>query len=328
MEIKSMRILSADNQNDLREAGGLLRGGHVVAIPGDTGYFLAADAANPSAVARMCAIKGGADRKPLPVLAAGGIPLAFTNANRLGEPPVTSASEIGFIGLGGIIDSGRCAVARLSAAIDPANKAPQLLRHSAAVIGITGGSGSGKSAVTDRLKALGAAVIRADETYHRLLRTDEAMLSELRERFFGAFDIDGAFDRAAMRDIAFGDRASLADLNRITHPYVIKDIRREMAEVFLKNPETPIAVEAIALIGSGADTLCTVKAAVTAPFEKRAERIMYRDGLTREDALKRLVSQKNDDYYINNCDVCIENDGSFDELNERVDDFWAGLVRS
>jgi dephospho-CoA kinase len=180
----------------------------------------------------------------------------------------------------------------------------------------------------DRLRFLGAAVIRADEVYQKLLRTDDGMCMELKERFPNAFTKDGAFDRAAMRGIAFSDSGALADLNRITHPHVIKEIRRNMAQAFIKDSGAPIAIEAIALIGSGLDMLCTARIAVTAPYLKRAERIMLRDGLASEEAMKRLRNQKDDGYYIANCDITIENNGTEDELTAKVDELWKTRVIS
>jgi tRNA threonylcarbamoyl adenosine modification protein (Sua5/YciO/YrdC/YwlC family)/dephospho-CoA kinase len=388
----AMRIFDGGNEQDIIEAGRLLRDGGVVAIPTETVYGLAADASSPEAIARVYAVKGRPDNKPLPILMAGeedairlchvtatarelmakywpgpltlimnaseegsatlctlpqskpggcatvgarcpdhpaalavlrhaGVPLALTSANRSGEPPPSSPSQIDLIGLGGIVDGGLCAVGKPSAILDVTCDPPQLLRHSAAVTGVTGGSGAGKSAVLERLKDLGAAVIRADGVYHALLGSDEGMLSELRERFPSAFR-DGTFDRAAMRKIAFSDPADLAALNHITHPYVIKEIRRRMAQAFLKGSGTPIVIEAIALLGSGLDALCSLKVAVTAPFLTRVERIMARDGLESDDVMKRLKNQKDDAYYTAHCDITIENKGTAEELNERVDRLW------
>jgi tRNA threonylcarbamoyl adenosine modification protein (Sua5/YciO/YrdC/YwlC family)/dephospho-CoA kinase len=396
-----MRIFDGNCEKDIREAGEVLREGGVVAIPTETVYGLAADASNPAAIARIYAIKGRPDNKPLPVLMSGeedavrlcrltvsarelmakywpgpltlimntteegqklhiqppsgpaaaaapptiggrcpdhpaalavlrgaGVPLALTSANRSGEPPPSSPSQIDLIGLGGIVDGGPCAVGRPSAILDVTNDPPQLLRHSAEVIGITGGSGSGKSVVMERLKERGAAVIRADEVYHRLILSDEGMLAELRERFPKAFLQSGTFDRAAMRGIAFSDTEALADLNRITHPHVIKEVRREMAQAYLKDSAAPIAIEAIALIGSGLDALCSFKIALTAPFLTRVERIMARDGLESEDVMKRLRNQKNDEYYSEKCDMTIDNNGTEKDLIEKVDELWKTRINS
>ena len=378
-----MRIFDGFNDADLREAGVLLRGGEVLAIPTETVYGLAADASSPAAVARIYAIKGRPDNKPLPVLVAGlegaetlcshipgiareliaahwpgpltlvlptsggtvacrcpahpaalevlrhaGVPLALTSANLSGKPPPLSASQITLTGLGGIVDGGECAVGRPSAILDVTKDPPELLRHSAAVIGVTGGSGAGKSVVMDRLEELGAAVIRADDIYHKLLRSDEGLLEKLRDRFIDAFPIPGgSFDRTVMRRLAFSDPQALADLNRITHPHVVSEIRRVMASVFLQNNETPVAIEAIALIGSGLEGLCSVKVAVTAPFEERVRRIMERDGLSREDTLKRIQNQKSDEYYTANCDIDLENNKGTPELTEKVDNLWKANVK-
>ncbi|MDR0292676.1 MAG: threonylcarbamoyl-AMP synthase [Oscillospiraceae bacterium] len=378
-----MRIFDGGSDADLREAALLLRDGGVVAIPTETVYGLAADASNPSAVARVFAVKGRPDDKPLPLLVAdaadaarlcggsmppaacelaerfwpgpltlvlpvsgqngppsvavrcpahpaslailrhAGVPLALTSANRSGEPPPATASDVTLSGLAGIVDGGPCAVGRASAILDLTRDPPEILRHGAPVFGVTGPSGAGKSAVLSQLGELGAAVIRADGVYHALLQSHEPMLRELRERFPQAFPRSGlTFDRAAMRGIAFGDPAALTALNRITHTYVIAEIRRELARVFLNDRETPAAIEAIALIGSGLDALCSVKIAVTAPFETCLRRVMSRDGLSREDAAARLQNQKPNEYYISNCNILLENNGTERELVEKTDAIW------
>jgi dephospho-CoA kinase len=180
----------------------------------------------------------------------------------------------------------------------------------------------------DRLKALGAYTIRADEVYRGLLANDADMLSELRERFSEAFtQTDGAFDRVAMRRIAFSNPGKLADLNRITHPYVLREIRRETARAFMRGGSTPVAVEAIALIGSSLEMLCTLKIAVIAPFNVRVERAMSRDGMSRKDAEARRKSQKNDDYYITNCNIAIDNNDTLEVLSEKVTLLWETHIR-
>jgi dephospho-CoA kinase len=181
----------------------------------------------------------------------------------------------------------------------------------------------------ERLEELGAAVIRADSVYHTLLLSNTDMLAELRVRFPETFaGPGGAFDRVRMRGIAFSDRQALADLNRITHPYVLGEVRREMARVFLKGEDTPIAIEAIALIGSGLDSLCSLKIAVTAPLETRLERIMARDGLTREETSERIRNQKPEEYYKSYCNIILNNNGTADELREGVDRLWEKHVKS
>jgi dephospho-CoA kinase len=206
-------------------------------------------------------------------------------------------------------------------------------KNAAPFLGITGGSGAGKSLVLDRLEELGAVTIRADTVYHALLLSNTDMLAELRECFPEAFTgpedrtsyesgyMDKLhFDRSIMRSIAFSDHNALADLNRITHPYVLAEVCRKIAP--LKGKGIPIAIEAIALIGSGLDEFCSLKVAVTAPLEVRLRRIMARDGLTREKASERLRSQKTEEYYIAHCNIILKNNGTAGELKKGVDKLW------
>jgi len=215
----------------------------------------------------------------------------------------------------------------------------------APIIGVTGGSGAGKSYVLKRLEELGAAPVRADAVYHGLLLSNTDMLAELRCRFPEAFTgPDGPssrypefsypeygymgklhFDRAKMRDIAFSDPLALADLNRITHPYVLAEVCRKI--VSLKGEKIPIAIEAIALIGSGLDEFCSVKVAVTAHPLIRLERIMSRDGLSREEASERIRNQKTEEYYRANCNITLENNGTLEDLRKDVDKFWEKYMK-
>jgi len=188
------------------------------------------------------------------------------------------------------------------------------------IIGITGGSGAGKSVVLGRLEELGAVALRADDIYHSLLRSDAEMLEALREQLPDAFNSDGTFNREKMRDIAFSDKNALAALNGITHPYVIKEIEREIERAVAEGKA--VAIEAIDLIGSVLDGRCTWKIAVIAPLEIRLERIISRDGLSREDALARIGSQNTDEYYMSHCNIILKNNGSSKELIEGVDKFW------
>jgi dephospho-CoA kinase len=195
------------------------------------------------------------------------------------------------------------------------------------IIGITGGSGAGKSVVIDRLEELGAVALRADGIYHSLLLSDAEMLRELTDRLPGAFNSDGTFSREKMRGIVFSDKEALSALNRIAHPYVLKEIEREI-ERAVSDGEKAAAVEAIDLIGSELDARCTWKIAVIAPVEIRLARIILRDGLSREDALARIQSQNTDEYYMSHCNIILENNGSTKELIEGVDKFWRINVRN
>jgi len=175
------------------------------------------------------------------------------------------------------------------------------------IIGITGGTGSGKTTALNYLEGLGACVIDCDAVYHELLQTSEPMLQELDTRFPGVVT-GGALDRKALGAIVFQDQEALEDLNAITHAYVRAAVReRLLAE--REAGRSIAAVDAIALLESGLGDLCCRTVGVIAPVEVRCRRIMARDGISEAYAMARITAQKSDEFFIDNCDLVLENPG-------------------
>ena len=268
----------------------------------------------------------------LALLSAAALPLAGPSANPSGAPsPKTAAEVLAYFDgrIDALLDGGACGLGTESTIIDLTALPYRTLRRGALsdeaiddalvgamrVIGLTGGSGSGKTTALRYLEERGALGIDCDEVYHRLLSESEAMLSALRERFPGAFP-DGAFDRKALGRIVFADAEALRDLNALTHRYVFEEVRRLLRE-HARRGGTLAAVDAVELIDGGLGALCTFTVGVVADAEKRAARIMAREGIGREYALSRIEAQKPDAYYEQNCDRVIRNDGSRRELLER-----------
>ena len=181
-----------------------------------------------------------------------------------------------------------------------------LPREKDLVIGITGGTGSGKTTLLDTVRKFGGTVIDCDAVYHRLLKEDQYMLSTIEDRFPGTVR-DGVLDRKKLGSIVFGDEQALKELNFITHSAV-------RAEVVRMLPFAPslVAIDAIGLFESGLDQLCDVTVAVTAPAEKRVQRLMQRDGITEEYARQRIAAQHDDSWFREKCDHVLENDREFD----------------
>lgn len=181
------------------------------------------------------------------------------------------------------------------------------------VIGLTGPTGAGKSTVLNALAALDCAVIDCDRLYHELLDTSPELLCELTERFGKSIlNRQGQLDRKALGQVVFADPQALEALNAIAHRHVAAACRPLIEQARAEN-RRGVVIEAIALLESGLGKLCDVTVAVTAPREVRLRRIISRDSISPDYARKRVEAQKPDEYYVNQCDLVIENDGSKSE---------------
>lgn len=172
------------------------------------------------------------------------------------------------------------------------------------ILGITGGTGCGKTTLLHMIEARGGLILDCDEIYHALLESDDEMLAALKERFPQAFP-DGCFVRKKLGSIVYADSAALADLNAITHAAVKREVRRR-----LETAPALAAIDAIALFESGLNALCDMTVAVTAPAEVRVQRLMQRDGISEDYARSRIAAQHSEDWFAERCDAVLTNDGS------------------
>lgn len=175
------------------------------------------------------------------------------------------------------------------------------------VIGLTGPTGSGKGTVSEIFSAYGLPVMNADEVYHQLLIPPSLCLDELTDRFgVGILTEEGTLNRRALGAIVFSDPASLEALNAITHHHVMQEIRKRLEQ--LRRADTRAAViDAPQLFEAGADRDCNVIVSVIADKRLRLDRIMRRDGIDAEAAMRRIEAQKNDAFFRSHSDYIIEN---------------------
>ena len=174
------------------------------------------------------------------------------------------------------------------------------------VIGITGGTGCGKTTLLREIEKRGGLVLDCDAIYHALLKTDKALLDAIEARFPGTVE-HGELQRKKLGAIVFSDEKALADLNRITHGAVKQ-------AVLCKLDAAPglAAIDAIGLFEGGLAELCDVTVAVTAPEEDRVRRLMARDGISGEYARSRIAAQHDDAWFREKCDYVLVNDGELD----------------
>ncbi len=265
----------------------------------------------------------------LELLRACELPLAAPSANPSGSASSRSASDVMsyFEGrIQAVIDGGECGIGRESTVIDMSRRPYRILRQGAlpedkiawalesamTIIGITGGSGTGKTTALSTLEDMDALCIDCDELYHRLTRESVELRRALEARF-GPVYKDDELDRKALGQIVFSDAEALLDLNAITHSAVGEALDRLIREHAM-NGGSLVAIDAIALLEGGASKRCDVVFAVTAPEQVRVERIMAREGITRKYAKLRINAQKKDDYYIKHCDMLLVNSGTKEEF--------------
>lgn len=156
------------------------------------------------------------------------------------------------------------------------------------IIGLTGGSGSGKSTVAAALKACGAFVIDCDKIAHDNMLKGGVAYNDIVEEF--GKDIlfaDGEIDRKRLGGIVFNDSKALERLNVITHGYIVERVK----ELAAANRERVVVIDAPLLRKAGLDSLCDEVWVTEAPYEVRLARIVERDGITREQAEERLKNQ-------------------------------------
>lgn len=179
------------------------------------------------------------------------------------------------------------------------------------IFGITGGSGTGKTTVSDIFRENGVTVIDADKSARTVVQKGSKCLGELCA-FFGDGILlpNGALDRKKLGGIVFSDEKKLVKLNEITHKYIKEDILRQIGEC--KTPLT--AIDGAVIIGSSIEPLCEFIVSVTADKGKRLKRIIGRDKISEDSAKKRLDSQPSEDFYIKHAKYVINNDKDLNSL--------------
>lgn len=183
------------------------------------------------------------------------------------------------------------------------------------VIGLTGGSGSGKSVAAKIFEEYGALVVDADKISHEITDSDEKVLERIKDEFSEKVFENEKLSRKALGKVVFGDKTALEKLNRILHPVIAEKIGN-----IVKNSGKKIVVIDAPLLFAVKELvdLCDETVAVCAPEEMRINRIIARDGLSREEAEKRISSQVPQEKTAAMADVVITNDGDMEKFRRDI----------
>lgn len=188
------------------------------------------------------------------------------------------------------------------------------------IIGLCGGSGSGKGLTSNYFRELGIPSIDTDQVYHDLICVPSPCVDELSKTFGSSIvDNNGAVNRKALSNIVFGDnsKARLKILNEITHRHIL-DKTRQLIKDYASCGVEAVIVDAPLLFESGFDKECDVTVAIIADRKVRIQRIVSRDGISENDAIIRIDAQTSNEELIKRCNYFIENNGDVDSLRESV----------
>ncbi|MFI7427031.1 dephospho-CoA kinase [Micromonospora sp. NPDC049836] len=188
------------------------------------------------------------------------------------------------------------------------------------IVGLTGGIGSGKSAVADRLAALGAVIVDSDRIAREVVAPGSEGLAEIVAAFSErVLDERGALDRAALGALVFGDEAARRRLEAITHPRV----RARSAELIAGAPPDAVVVNDVPLLVEvGLAPTYHLVVVVRAAVATRLERLARHRGMERAEAERRIAAQADDARREAAADVLLDNDGTLDDLSGAVDALW------
>ncbi len=192
------------------------------------------------------------------------------------------------------------------------------------LVGLTGGIGSGKSTVSELLAERGAVIIDADAVVREVQQPGSPVLAELAERFGPEVLTEtGELDRAALARIAFADPEALADLNRIVHPAVGREMNRRIEAQ--RETSNVVVLDIPLLTERPRDGLQAI-IVVDVPVEVQVRRLVEGRGFDENDARARIARQASREQRLATATYVIDNSGTIEDLVPQVDRLWAELT--
>ena len=182
------------------------------------------------------------------------------------------------------------------------------------IIGLTGPTGAGKTTVSNFFKSMNVAVIDADFVSRSIIETDKSILPKLIDEFGrDIVDENGRLIRKLLASRAFSSKTLTEKLNAIMLPAILSEIENLIYKLSL-NGQKLIVLDAPLLFESGANNLCDIVISVVASYDTRMKRILKRDLITVDMAKKRMLVQKDTEFYLNNSDFILDGERDISEI--------------
>lgn len=194
-------------------------------------------------------------------------------------------------------------------------------------VGITGGLGSGKSSATKYIRKLNCHIFDADFEAKKLLQSNQNVQNELIAEFgTDILNVDQTINHEKLARTAFQDEDHQSRLNTVIHPYIFEEFDRQYDIILKKGQQTAFVVDGALIYESGLDSHLDYVIVVTAPLALRMSRTLARGKLNRDQILRRMDLQWQDDDKINLADFVIHNDRDEAHLEKQVKDIFSQFI--
>ncbi len=187
------------------------------------------------------------------------------------------------------------------------------------LVGLTGGIGSGKTAVSDELAKLGAGIVDTDLIAHQITAPGGAAIPLIQKQFGAEFiDPSGALDRSKMRSLVFADPQARKSLEEITHPLIRHETNKQAQKLIEEKAPYLVFVVPLLIESGNWRSLLDYLVVVDCPEETQIERVMHRSKLPRNEVEAILKAQTSRAERLALADLVIENQGTLNQLKAEV----------
>lgn len=195
------------------------------------------------------------------------------------------------------------------------------------IIGLTGGIATGKSIVASVFRELGAILLDADVIARLVVLPHQPAWEDIVE-FFGpqVVNEDESLNRTKIGEIVYNNPDSLKELNRITHPRIMQHYKDELRRIKTEQPDAIVILEVPLLYETNMDKICQQVVVVYVDRQTQIKRLMKRDNMSYEDAVRRINAQMPMDEKVGRADFVIDNRGSVEETKEKATKYYNEIL--